>query len=71
MNDIEGRRPFRGLSEEEVELLVGRVSQRVLENFYQEVGRSVMSKVLWVIGLVTVSLVIWLTSTGRMKGLTP
>ena len=48
-----------GWSEDDVEKLVGRVSQRVMRNFYEEVGRSVVKKMLSVIGLITVGMMIW------------
>ncbi len=61
-----GRRPFGGLSEDEVENIVERVTARVVQNFYQEVGKNVVSKILWVIGLGTVVLFTWLGLTGKL-----
>jgi hypothetical protein len=61
------RKPFGGLSESDVERLVERVSAQVLNNFYLEVGRTVMAKFLWVIGLATVGLLVWLTGSGKLK----
>lgn len=61
-----GRRPFGGLKEEEIEHIVERVTERVVANFYQEVGKNVISKILWVIGLGTVVLFTWLGLTGKL-----
>jgi hypothetical protein len=63
----EHRPPFGGMTEEEIEELVGRVSQRVLNGFYTEIGKSVVKKALWVIGLATISLLIYLTGAGKFK----
>jgi hypothetical protein len=66
-NGGERRAPFSGLSEDDVEELVGRVTQKVLDKCYQDIGRSVVNKALWVIGLVSVSLLIWLAGAGKLK----
>ena len=63
MNDVqvERRKPYGGLTEQEVEEIVGRVSQRVLNNFYQEIGRNVMKRILQILGILAVSTLMWLT----------
>jgi hypothetical protein len=68
-NSDEYRPPFGGMSEDEVEDLVGRAAQKVMDNFYRDIGKSVAQKILWVIGLATVSLIIWLASIGKLKGI--
>jgi hypothetical protein len=65
--NIDRRVPFAGLSEDDIEDLVGRISQRVMDKCYQDIGRSVVNKTLWVIGLVSVSLLIWLAGAGKLK----
>jgi hypothetical protein len=64
---IPARLPYGGMTEEEIETLVGKVSTRVLNHFYQEVGRSVLNKFLWMIGTITISILLWLAGTGRLK----
>ena len=67
-NNSDGYRlPYAGMTEDEIEDLVGRVSDKVVSRFYEEVGRGVMKKILWVIGLATISLLIWLAGTGKIK----
>lgn len=61
------RVPFGGLTEVEIEELVARVSKKIMEDFYQEVGRSVINRVLQVIGIAAVVLGVWLIGTGRWK----
>lgn len=57
---------FSGLSENEIEDLVERVTQRVMANFYQEVGKSVVKKFLQVVGFATVAIGIWIAG-GKLK----
>lgn len=61
------RLPFGGMTETEVQDLVEKVAQRVMENFYLEVGRSVAKKAMWVIGLATVAVIIWLSGADKLK----
>lgn len=63
---IGDREPFGGLNEDEVEDIVERVTARVVQNFYQEVGRNVIQKVTWVVGLGVVALMTWLGLTGKI-----
>ena len=56
----ERRKPFGGLSESDVEQLVARVSRRVIESFYRDVGRSVVARVLQIMGILTTAAVVWL-----------
>jgi hypothetical protein len=65
MSDEE-REPFGGLTEHEIEHLVERVTERVVENFYTEVGKSVVKKFLWLVGIITIGIAAWLGLTGRI-----
>lgn len=62
------RPPFGGLTEDEIEALVERVTKHVVENFYKEVGRNVVQKFLWLVGVVTVSVATYLGLTGKLGG---
>lgn len=63
----EQRPPFGGMTDEEVDAIVERVTERVVENFYAEVGRNVVKKFLWFVGVVIVGLATWLGLTGRIE----
>ena len=63
----EDRAPFGGLTEKELEQLVERVSEQVMANFYQSVVKGVLSRLAWIVGIVVVSLVLWLASAGKLK----
>lgn len=51
------------LTEEQIDDIAGRVEAR----FYQRVGKKVVEKVLWAIGLGALALIVWLGG----KGLVP
>lgn len=61
------REPFGGLSEDEIETLVERVTEKVVANFYAEVGKNVVQKFLWAVGILTVALMAWLGLTGKIS----
>lgn len=66
--DGQQRPPFGGLTEDEIEALVERLTKHVVENFYKEVGRNVVQKFLWLAGVVTVGVATYLGLTGKMGG---
>lgn len=59
---------FGGMTEDELEDLVERVSKKVTDNFYQEVGRGVVDKIVKFIGIVAVALLTWAGATGKLGG---
>ena len=56
------------LTEEQVEEIAERAAERALnkmaDQVYREVGKGVVSKALWLIGVVAVGLAMWLKSKG-------
>lgn len=60
MSDVE-------LSEAQIDLIAERAAEKALQKIYAEVGQSVIKKVFFYAGLVTVSVLIWLGSTGRLQ----
>lgn len=59
------REPFGGMTEAEIETLVERVTEKVVENFYAEVGKNVVKKGLWFAGIVGVGLAIFFGFAGK------
>lgn len=55
------------LTDEQLEQLVERVTERVIENFYLSVGRNVVKRFFWIVGLATVSLLGILAGTGHLN----
>jgi hypothetical protein len=56
----EQRRPFGGLTSEELDAIAERAASRALEHVYAEVGRSVLRKLAWAAGTIAIGLLIWL-----------
>lgn len=55
------------LTDEQIEHIVERVTERVLQNVYISIGQSVVKKFFYIIGLGALSLVTWLASNGSLK----
>lgn len=55
------------LTDSQIEHLVEKVTERVIENVYIGIGQSVVKKFFWIVGLGTLSLVTYLASTGQIK----
>ncbi len=49
------------------EELVERVAEKILANFYTNVGKTVTNKFFWLLGLGLVGLLSWLGLTGKLK----
>jgi len=53
--------------DEIVEKAAEKAADRALEKIYAEVGKNVLRKLAWLIGLVVVSLAIWLAGKNSLK----
>lgn len=63
MSPREERRSNVGLTDEQVEA----IKERVLASVYEDIGRSLVKKVLWAIGAVLAALLAWLVAHGYVK----
>ena len=61
------RRSHLTLTEEQIQDIVKRVTERVVSNMYEEVGHSIVKKLSWLIGIVVVGLAVWLTHNDVIK----
>jgi hypothetical protein len=52
------------ISDEQMDKIAEKAAEKALEKVYTEVGRSVITKVMWVIGVAAIGLFFWLTSIG-------
>lgn len=59
-------KPSFPLTDEQIEHLVEKVTERVIENVYISIGQSVVKKFFWVVGLGAMSLLAYLGGTGRL-----
>ncbi len=61
------RSPFGGMTEAEIDHIADRAAQRALQKVYAEVGQHLLKKIAWALGVVAVSLMVWLSSKGYIK----
>lgn len=56
------------LTEEQIEEIAERAAERAMkkltDHMYKEVGRGVVSKLFWIIGVISVGLYLWLKQKG-------
>jgi len=57
------RRPNGGLTDEQIEA----IKEAILASIYEEIGRSIVKKVLWYGGAVFAALVAWLVAKGYIQ----
>lgn len=55
------------LTDEQLELLVERVTEKVIQNVYISVGESIVKRFFWVVGLAALSLVTYFAGIGHIK----
>lgn len=60
-------KPHLPLTDEQIEHLVEKVTEKVIENVYTSVGKSVVTKFFWVVGVAAVGLVTYLAGIGHIK----
>ena len=53
------------LTDEQLEELVERVTEKVIKNFYTSVGESVVKRITKLIGFAAVALLMWAAGTGH------
>ena len=63
MNDYQGkdRRTHPTLTDEMMNDIAERAAKRVLDNVYREVGKSLMHKFMWALGVLGVAIAMWLS----------
>ena len=55
------------LTDDELEELVEKVTEKVINNFYQTVGEGVVTKAIKIIGMCVVALLIYLAGSGQLN----
>lgn len=62
------RRSTMQLSEEELDNIASKAAEKAIEKMtkeiYSQVGKAVISKLFWLVGLCTVGLYLWFKSKG-------
>lgn len=62
-HEPEERRKNSGLSDEEIDA----IKDRILASVYEDIGRSLVKKILWALGAVFAALLTWLGANGYFK----
>ena len=63
MENQDERRKNGGLSDEQVEA----IKQAILDSIFQEIGRSVFRKAIWITGAILFAVGTWLHGAGYIK----
>jgi hypothetical protein len=61
------RRASPHLTEDQIDAIAERAAERALEKVYTSIGKSVVSKFLWVVGTAVLALSAWLHGHGFFK----
>lgn len=62
-NGTPERRRSGGLSEEQIEV----IKERILASVYEDIGRSLVKKIIWIAGAVLATLLAWAAAKGYIK----
>jgi hypothetical protein len=54
------------LTEEQMDLIAEKAARKALEFVYAEVGKSVLKKLAWLVGLIVVGLALWMAGKGHL-----
>ena len=54
------RREFIELTDAQVEIIAERAAEKAFEKVYMEVGKSVLNRLAWVLGITVISLLLFL-----------
>jgi hypothetical protein len=57
----EERRTHPPITEEMMDAIAERAAKRVMDNVYREVGRSLITKVVWAAGVLGVAIAMWVS----------
>lgn len=61
------RRTNTQLSAEQIERIAERAAEVALEKVYTSIGKSVVNKVLWMVGAASLAVAAWLNGAGHFK----
>jgi putative NADH-flavin reductase len=54
------------LSEEQFEAIAERAADRALAKVYEQIGRSIVTKILWVAGAAALAVAAWMKGSGKL-----
>lgn len=56
----------RLLTEHDIDHIAEKAAEKALEKVYTEIGKNVVKKALWIIGLASLAAMVWLSGTGKV-----
>ncbi|MFO0253373.1 MAG: hypothetical protein ACK52V_04585 [Betaproteobacteria bacterium] len=59
--DGDERRAHPPMTEEMMDAIAERAAKRVMDNVYREVGKSLMTKIVWAAGVLGVAIAMWVS----------
>ena len=62
----EERRKTVELSDDQIERIAERAAEVALSKVYQQIGKSVVQKILWVIGAASLAFFAWMNGSGKV-----
>lgn len=62
----ERQRNNLSFSEEQIEAVATRAAEIALDKIYSEVGKGILKKLAWLMGIVLFSLAVWLIRAGKL-----
>lgn len=67
---MDSKSDFVPLTEEQIEEIAERAAERAMkkltDHMYKEVGRGVVNKLFWIVGVISVGLYMWLKQKGLL-----
>ena len=67
MDEKEDERGYLQLSNEQFEAIAKRAKEIAMEEIYADIGKGVVKRILWLLGLGSAGLASWLTYKGYVK----
>lgn len=60
------RLPFGGMTPDELDAIAEKAAKKALEHVYTEIGKSVVRKAVWLVGIVVLSLLLFLAGKNAL-----
>lgn len=58
-------RRMETISEDDIEKIADRAVEKAMERLYLEVGKSILQKFIWLVGVGTVAMYMWIQGRGN------
>jgi hypothetical protein len=65
--DGQDRRERVQLTPEQIEEIAKKAVEIAFKEMYAEVGKSIVKKLFWIVGVLAVSLMVWLSAKGQLN----